>query len=69
MQFRNQQQKFAAKQSFQGDKAYIGGTNISTPHKKPLALIIPLTLALTETIPKPDTDCFLNFRTGLKSSN
>ncbi|MEA5554223.1 hypothetical protein VB713_25125 [Anabaena cylindrica UHCC 0172] len=30
--FRNQQQKFAAEQSFQGDKAYIGGTNISTPH-------------------------------------
>lgn len=33
--FRNQQQKFAAKQSFQGDKAYIGGMNIFTPHKKP----------------------------------
>ena len=33
--FGNQQQKFAAGQSFQGDKAYIGGTNISTPHKKP----------------------------------
>ncbi|WP_157816777.1 HARBI1 family protein [Nostoc flagelliforme] len=33
--FRKQQQKFAAEQSFQGDKAYIGGTNISTPHKKP----------------------------------
>jgi len=33
--FRNQQQKFTAEQSFKGDKAYIGGTNISTPHKKP----------------------------------
>jgi len=33
--FRNQQQKFSPTQSFQGDKAYIGGKNISTPHKKP----------------------------------
>lgn len=33
--FRNQQQKFDAEQSFKSDKAYIGGRNISTPHKKP----------------------------------
>lgn len=33
--FRNQQQKFDAEQLFKGDKAYVGGTNISTPHKKP----------------------------------
>lgn len=33
--FRNQQQKFDAEQLFKGDKAYIGGLNISTPHKKP----------------------------------
>lgn len=33
--FRNQQKKFDAEQSFKGDKAYIGGMNISTPHKKP----------------------------------
>ncbi|MDZ7957835.1 MAG: transposase family protein [Aulosira sp. DedQUE10] len=33
--FRNQQQKYAAEQSFKGDKAYVGGSNISTPHKKP----------------------------------
>ncbi|PSB47287.1 IS5/IS1182 family transposase [Cyanosarcina cf. burmensis CCALA 770] len=33
--FRNQMAKFAPAQSFQGDKAYIGGKNISTPHKKP----------------------------------
>ena len=30
-----------------------------------LALIIPLTLAFTETISKPHTDCFLNFWTSL----
>ncbi len=33
--FRNQQQKFSPQQSFQGDKGYRGGKNISTPHKKP----------------------------------
>jgi len=33
--FRNQRAKFAPAQSFQGDKAYIGDKNISTPHKKP----------------------------------
>lgn len=33
--FRHQQQKFNSQQSFKGDKAYIGGNNISTPHKKP----------------------------------
>jgi hypothetical protein len=33
--FRHQQQKFNAEQLFKGDKAYIGGRNISTPHKKP----------------------------------
>jgi DDE superfamily endonuclease/Helix-turn-helix of DDE superfamily endonuclease len=33
--FNNQQKKFDTEQSFKGDKAYIGGTNISTPHKKP----------------------------------
>lgn len=33
--FRNQQKKFNPEQSFKGDKAYIGGSNISTPHKKP----------------------------------
>lgn len=33
--FGNQMAKFAPAQSFQGDKAYIGGKNISTPHKKP----------------------------------
>ena len=27
--------KFNAEQLFKGDKAYIGGLNISTPHKKP----------------------------------
>ena len=33
--FRKQQQKFLAQQQFEGDKAYIGGKNIKTPHKKP----------------------------------
>lgn len=33
--FRNQQKKFDAEQLFKGDKAYVGGLNISTPHKKP----------------------------------
>lgn len=33
--FRKQQQKFSAQQQFEGDKAYIGGKNIKTPHKKP----------------------------------
>lgn len=33
--FRSQQQKFAPQQSFKGDKAYVGGQNIATPHKKP----------------------------------
>lgn len=33
--FRNQMTKFALEQSFKGDKAYIGGKNITTPHKKP----------------------------------
>lgn len=33
--FRHQLQKFSPTQLFQGDKAYIGGKNISTPHKKP----------------------------------
>ncbi|MBD2360524.1 transposase family protein [Anabaena minutissima FACHB-250] len=33
--FRNQQQRFSPEQSFQGDKGYQGGKNISTPHKKP----------------------------------
>lgn len=33
--FRQQQQKFSAQQKFEGDKAYIGGKNILTPHKKP----------------------------------
>ncbi|MDZ4876743.1 MAG: hypothetical protein CLLPBCKN_006178 [Chroococcidiopsis cubana SAG 39.79] len=33
--FRSQLSKFASEQLFQGDKAYIGGRNIVTPHKKP----------------------------------
>jgi hypothetical protein len=33
--FRKQQQKFSEQQQFEGDKAYIGGNNIRTPHKKP----------------------------------
>lgn len=33
--FRKQQQKFSEQQQFEGDKAYIGGKNITTPHKKP----------------------------------
>lgn len=33
--FRIQQQKFADGQPFDGDKAYVGATNITTPHKKP----------------------------------
>lgn len=33
--FRNQQHKFSHLQSFEGDKGYQGGKNISTPHKKP----------------------------------
>jgi hypothetical protein len=32
--FHSQMEKFAPTQSFKGDKAYIGGKNISTPHKK-----------------------------------
>ena len=32
--FRNQQNKFNEKQGFGGDKAYQGGKNIKTPHKK-----------------------------------
>lgn len=33
--FRQQQQKFSMEQQFEGDKAYVGGKNIKTPHKKP----------------------------------
>lgn len=33
--FRELQVKFNSKQSFKGDKAFVGGKNISTPHKKP----------------------------------
>ncbi|MBW4630707.1 MAG: transposase family protein [Iphinoe sp. HA4291-MV1] len=33
--FREQQEKFEANQMFEGDKAYQGGENITTPHKKP----------------------------------
>lgn len=33
--FRNQMTKFSYEQLFKGDKAYIGGKNITTPHKKP----------------------------------
>lgn len=32
--FREQQTKFDKEQEFEGDKAYQGGTNITTPHKK-----------------------------------
>jgi IS5 family transposase len=32
--FREQQTKFDEQQEFEGDKAYQGGTNITTPHKK-----------------------------------
>lgn len=32
--FRDRQTKFDKSQEFQGDKAYQGGTNITTPHKK-----------------------------------
>jgi hypothetical protein len=32
--FREAQTKFKSKQQFKGDKAFIGGQNISTPHKK-----------------------------------
>jgi DDE superfamily endonuclease len=33
--FREIQLQFNSKQTFKGDKAFIGGENISTPHKKP----------------------------------
>lgn len=33
--FRSQQQKFSDEQHFEGDKAYMGGKNITTPYKKP----------------------------------
>ncbi len=33
--FRGQQEKFNSGQKFQGDKAYIGGDNMTTPQKKP----------------------------------
>jgi hypothetical protein len=33
--FREVQVKFKPIQQFKGDKAFIGGQNISTPHKKP----------------------------------
>jgi DDE superfamily endonuclease len=33
--FREAQIKFKSEQQFKGDKAFIGGRNISTPHKKP----------------------------------
>lgn len=33
--FRTQQQKFDSEQPFEGDKAYVGGKNITTPQKKP----------------------------------
>jgi hypothetical protein len=33
--FRQQQEKFASEQQFDGDKAYVGGVNMNTPHKKP----------------------------------
>jgi hypothetical protein len=32
---KTQQQKFADSQKFQGDKAYVGGINTTTPYKKP----------------------------------
>jgi hypothetical protein len=33
--FKEQQKKFNSNQQFKGDKAYVGGFQISTPHKKP----------------------------------
>jgi DDE superfamily endonuclease/Helix-turn-helix of DDE superfamily endonuclease len=33
--FREQSKKFPVNQMFDGDKAYVGGVNIATPHKKP----------------------------------
>jgi hypothetical protein len=33
--FRIQPQRFAAEQKFEGDKAYVGATQMTTPHKKP----------------------------------
>lgn len=33
--FRTQQQKFVAEQEFEGDKAYVGAPQMTTPHKKP----------------------------------
>ena len=33
--FRSHLSKFAVKQLFKGDQAYVGGKNIATPHKKP----------------------------------
>lgn len=33
--FKEQQKKFNPNQQFKGDKAYVGGFQISTPHKKP----------------------------------
>jgi DDE superfamily endonuclease len=33
--FREIQLQFNSKQTFKGDKGFIGGKNISTPHKKP----------------------------------
>lgn len=33
--FREQQKKFDSNQKFKGDKAYVGGFQMSTPHKKP----------------------------------
>ena len=33
--FREQQEKFSEEQQFDGDKAYVGGQNMKTPHKKP----------------------------------
>lgn len=33
--FREQQKKFDPNQKFKGDKAYVGGFQMSTPHKKP----------------------------------
>lgn len=33
--FRQQQPKFDPEQPFEGDKAFVGGKNITTPHKKP----------------------------------
>lgn len=33
--FRERQSKFASKQGFDGDKAYVGAEHVQTPHKKP----------------------------------